>query len=128
MSCDDTIEIFFLHISKGNEVTIQEGKSVIVITHIKTGTHTRNHLVNETKDAIVVAGTYFIKNSRLELNSQVLVGMLGNGYKAFFTCSIFNFQLYFVVRSVEAEFNDVFNLGTTNTKQLFARFNACVFS
>ena len=115
MRADDTVKIFILHIGKGNEVTIQERQSVIVISHIKTGTHAWNHLVNKTKDAIVVTGSNTIKNSGLKLNSQVLVGMLGNCNKAFFPCCIFNFQLHFIIGSVEAKFNYILNLGTTNT-------------
>jgi hypothetical protein len=72
---DDPSFIPKREIGKGHIVAMEEGEAIILILEIEGGPEARGHLIYETKEATIVAGT---DGKRFELQTQALVPVFAN--------------------------------------------------
>ena len=89
MCLDNALKILFLQIGQGNKIAIQKGQAIVVITHIETLTHPRNHLIHKAEDTVIVASANLVKNCRFKLQAQILIGIFIYMYLTALTFSIF---------------------------------------
>ena len=87
MEPDDPVDILFRHIGKRNVISLQEGKSGIIILKIQSFPHSLWHLVNKTEHTLVMAGMVFIHQTVFKHKSDILRIILLNLQLPFFaTC------------------------------------------
>ena len=70
---DNPLNILILHIRQRDIVALQERKSGIIVLKIQCLTHARRHLVDETEDALIPAGTIIAHQTIFKGNPQILI-------------------------------------------------------
>ena len=64
------------HIGQRHIISLQKGKSCVIILKIKSFTHSRRHLINKTKYALIPAMSVLIHQSVLKFDPQIFLWIL----------------------------------------------------
>ena len=84
MIFDHTFHILVRHVCQRHIVALQKGKTRIVVFKIQCFPHSLRHLVNETENTFVAAGTVIVHQSVFKLDPQILRVILIDLQQPFF--------------------------------------------
>ena len=127
MVADNLLNILFLQIGQRNIVTLQKGKTRIIIFKIQCISHTRRHLINKTENTLIMAGMIFIHHTILKFHSQVFLKFLFYLQLPFFSIWLPNHsnQIFFIAKIVVVQY--ISNRLIIDGYQLISRLNLHLF-
>ena len=127
MVADNPVDIVVAHVGQCNIVSLQEGQTRIVILKIQGGTHSRRHLIDETENAVVAAGTVLIHELVLECDADFLVVLFFNLQIPFFPVFLPDREFQIGVVGLEMVIKNVLDFFPVDTKQFVSRFQFKLF-
>ena len=118
MIMNDPVNIMVTHIGKCHIIPLKKRKTGIIIFKIEGFPHTRRHLVNETKNALIAAGTVFIHETVLKYDPQVLLVILFNLQLPFLSICFSYKNLYILIIHQIVVVKDILDLLSIDRQKL----------
>ena len=94
---NDTVHVLLFHIRQSDIISLQERKTGIIIFEIQCLTHSRRHLIDKTKNALVTAGTVITHQTIFKFNPQIIVIFFLDLQKPFFPIRLADQYFYILI-------------------------------
>ena len=114
MVLDNSVDIVVIHIGQRNIISLEKGKSGIIILKVERVTHSWRHLIDKAENTAVAAGTVLVHKAVLKSHTEILLIVLLNLKLPFLTVRLAHKQLNVIIIQQIVVVEHILNLRTVD--------------